>query len=393
MSASLGELADWAAQFDPTDADRTLARTALADTLAVTLAARDEPTVAHTIGQSPALRWAAIGHALDFDDVHLPSTSHVSVVCVNATLATGGGEREFLAAAGVMARLGTALGWGHYRRGWHATCTAGAPAAAVAAALSLGLDSDGVRRAMALAVPAAGGTQRAFGTEAKPLQVGFATDAGVRAARLAAAGAGAHPFALDDWFTLVGGEHGIDLSGPAVPGGLAVKPFPCCYALQRPVGAIRLLGAVSPHEVDSLDVRVAESVLQPLLHDRPHTGAEGRFSLPYAVAAAVVDGFPTAASFTDAAVRRPEVRRLLERITVSTSPGGDGVLAGDSTVRLTRRDGTVLERTLRTPPGHPDSPLSPTDLHAKIVGCIGNAARASTATWPAAARLLSDTYP
>ncbi|MCE0763226.1 MmgE/PrpD family protein [Pseudonocardia kujensis] len=393
MGTTLGYLADWAARLDPTDADRALARTALADTLAVTLAAADEPIVSHTVGQPTALRWAAIGHALDFDDVHLPSTSHVSVVCASATLATGGGEREFLAAAGVMARLGTALGWGHYRRGWHATCTAGAPAAAVAAALSLGLDPDGVRRAMALAVPAAGGVQQAFGTEAKPLQVGFATDAGVRAARLAAAGAGADPRALDDWFALMGGAQEIDLSGPAVPGGLAVKPFPCCYALQRPIGAVRLLGPVPVDEIDTVEMCVAESVLQPLAHDRPRTGAEGRFSLPYAVAAALVDGFPTAASFTDAAVRRPEVRRLLERIAVRIVPGGEGVLAGDSTVRLTRRDGGNFEQTLHTPPGHPDFPLSPADLHAKIAGCVGDAAEVADATWRAAARLLSDTYP
>nr|WP_254807200.1 MmgE/PrpD family protein [Streptomyces rapamycinicus] len=214
MASTFRELADWAVAFAPTESDLRLARTALTDTLAVTLAAEHEPIVEHTAGLPAALRWTAIGHTLDFDDVHLPSTSHISVVCASATLTVGGGDREFLAAAGVMARLGTALGWGHYQRGWHATCTAGAPAAAVAAALGLGLGAEGVLRAMALAVPAAGGLQRAFGTEAKPLQVGFATDAGVRAARLAAAGASADPAALDHWFDLVGASTGSTSPGP-----------------------------------------------------------------------------------------------------------------------------------------------------------------------------------
>ena len=216
---------------------RELARRALVDTVAVTLAAADDPVAAWTAGSDAALRWAAVGHVLDFDDVHLPSTSHVSVVCVPATLACGGGAREYLAAAGVMARLGAALGWEHYRSGWHATCTAGAPAAAVAAGLALGLDSAGLARAMALAVPAAGGVQRAFGTAAKSLQVGFAAAAGVRAAHLAAAGASADPAALDQWFGLVGGSGAVDLDGPLVPEGLAVKLHPCCYALQRPISA------------------------------------------------------------------------------------------------------------------------------------------------------------
>ena len=65
---------------------------------------------------------------------------------------------------------------------------------------------------------------------------------GVRAARLAAAGASADPRALDQWLALVGGDADrLALDGPAVPGGLAVKLFPCCYALQRPIAALRAL--------------------------------------------------------------------------------------------------------------------------------------------------------
>src|SRR4030088_2383358 len=201
----IADIADWALQLRPDDCDLELARTALVDTVAVTLAASDEPVVQMTTGLPESLRWAAVGHVLDFDDVHLPSSSHVSDVCVNATLCVGGGAREYLAAAGVMARIGTALGWPHYSQGWHTTCTAGAPAAAIAAGLTLGLDVAGLARAVALAIPSAGGLQRAFGTASKALQVGFATEAGVRAARLAAAGAAAPPAPLGRLFLVVWG--------------------------------------------------------------------------------------------------------------------------------------------------------------------------------------------
>ncbi|MCQ0003473.1 MmgE/PrpD family protein [Actinomadura madurae] len=146
MRDPAAELAGWASRLIPLPDDLGVARRALADTLAVTVAAFGEPVAARTAGLSEAARWAAVGHALDFDDVHLPSTSHVSVVCVCATLAAGGDARDYLGGAGVMARLGTALGWDHYRRGWHATCTAGAPAAAVSAGLALGLDEEGLAR-------------------------------------------------------------------------------------------------------------------------------------------------------------------------------------------------------------------------------------------------------
>ena len=106
----------------------------LALTVGVMFAARAHPLrgVFRRLGEPG--RWAALAHVLDYDDLHLPSTTHVSAVCVPAALASSangaGDERAYLAGAGVMARLGTALGWRHYSAGWHATCTAGAPAAA-----------------------------------------------------------------------------------------------------------------------------------------------------------------------------------------------------------------------------------------------------------------------
>jgi 2-methylcitrate dehydratase PrpD len=223
-----------------------------------------------------------------------------------------------------MARLGTALGWAHYERGWHATCTAGAIAAAVGAALPHGAD---LATAMALAVPAAGGVQRAFGSDAKALQVGFAVEAGIRAAVLTLNGAKADVSAVDQWFALVGGDpERLDLDGPAIPGGLAVKVFPCCYALQRPIAAVRELGAVPEGRIR---VRTPESTVQPLIHRRPRTGLEGKFSLEYGIAAALLDDAPGLESFTDAAVQRPEVQELIERIDVELTAGGDGLLAGE----------------------------------------------------------------
>ncbi|HLI38925.1 MAG TPA: MmgE/PrpD family protein, partial [Streptosporangiaceae bacterium] len=305
-------LARWADSYVPGSRDLALAQRSLLDTVAVTLAARGHPLRQMTAGLPDAARWAALGHVLDFDDLHIGSTTHVSVVVVPAVLAAGGGARAYLAGAGVMARLGMMLGWPHYAAGWHATCTAGAPAAAAAAGVALGLPPERLAAAMALAVPAAGGVQAAFGTHGKSLQVGFAAGAGVRAAKLARAGATADPRALDDWLALVGGTAGPAApGGPAVPGGLAVKLFPCCYAMQRPIAALRAIREQTcGEEVVRVRVATPESATRPLIHDRPRTGLEGKFSMPYAVAAALLDGYPGLASFTDTAVSRPAAQRI-----------------------------------------------------------------------------------
>lgn len=367
-------LAAWASALNPSPDDLELARRSLRDTIAVAMAARDDAQarVARHLGAGGSL--AVLAHLLDYDDVHLESTSHVSAVCVPAALAAEGGARAYLAGAGVLVRLGCMLGWSHYGAGWHATCTAGAPAAAVAAAVAIGLDSDGVERAMALAVPAAGGVQAAFGTLAKSLQVGFAVDAGVRAARLAADGASAAPEALDQWLRVVGGQPADIVAEPSVPGDLAVKAYPCCYALHRPIEAmLDALGGerLSVDRVDAIRVRLPEDAIRPLLYSRPTTGLQGKFSLEYAVAATALDGRPGLATFTDAAVGRADARALVDRVTVEVMPGGGGLLAGTVEVEVRLRDDGVLGACVEVPSGAPGRPLSAEAFDAKVRDCAG----------------------
>ncbi|GAA4847220.1 MmgE/PrpD family protein [Saccharopolyspora rosea] len=370
-----------------------MARRSLVDTAAVALAARGHPLNRLVAGLPDAARWAALGHVLDFDDLHVESTTHISVVIVPAVLATGGDARAYLAGAGVMARLGSALGWPHYAAGWHATCTAGAPAAAVAAGTALGLSAPELARAMALAVPAASGVQNAFGTHGKSLQVGFAAQAGVRAARLAAAGATADPSAVDTWLELVGGSGAPELSGPAVPGGLAIKVYPCCYAMQRPIAALREVRDEVRGQVRAVRVRTPEATVTPLLHDRPRTGLEGKFSLPYAVATALLDPYPDFAAFTDDAVTRDSAQRLLRRVELSLTPGEDGLLTGEVDIEV-EHDGPRLRVRLAQPPGAPTRPPTGAELDDKLAACGDDVpGLLADADWTRVRELLEATFP
>jgi 2-methylcitrate dehydratase PrpD len=423
MTSTARVLARWAHELDPTDADLALANRSLLDTVAVTLAARDHPVTKIAASLSEAGRWATAGHVLDFDDLHMSSTTHVSAVCVPAALAAGGTARAYLAAAGVMARLGTALGWPHYSAGWHATCTAGAPAAAVGAAVALGLEADQITTAIALAVPAAGGLQRAFGTDAKSLQVGFAVEAGLRAATLAADGASADESVLDAWLPLVGAVQagigradldargvdindvdindvditGLDMSGPAVPDGLAVKIYPCCYALQRPISALAGLAdaaGLDPADVRRIELRTPAATVVPLIHHRPDTGLQGKFSLEYAAAAALLDRYPGFASFTDDAVRRDPARRLAALVETTLVPGGDWLLDGELEVRIHTRNGRVHGAVLAFPPGSPARPPTAEQLSGKLADCLAGLDTDSSAwTWQNAPDVLRRFVP
>ena len=404
MTSVAVTLARWAARLEPEPGEEELADRSLLDTVAVTLAARDHRVTRLAAGLPEGARWAVAGHVLDFDDLHMPSTTHVSAVCVPTALATGGGPRAYLAAAGVMARLGTALGWRHYSAGWHATCTAGAPASAAGAAVALGLPAEQIAVAMALAVPAAGGVQRAFGTDAKSLQVGFAVDAGIRAARLAAAGAQADPAALDAWLGLVGGDPDPLRGGPVRTGhteragGQALPVLLCAAAAdQRPVGTSKseLAGPeLDPAGIRRIVLRTPEATVVPLIHHRPTTGLAGKFSLEYAAAAALLDTYPGFGSFTDAAVRRAAAQRLVSLVEIKLDPGGSWLLDGELEAEIHTGSGTILRASQQFPPGSPARPPSAAQLQAKLADCVhGLDTDPASWTWDNAAGVLRRWLP
>lgn len=397
MASTAERLASWAFDLKPTAQDIELAQRSLLDTIAVAIAAGNEPIARVVSNLSEAARWATVGHVLDFDDLHMESTAHISVVCVSAALAAGGDARSYLAGAGVMARLGIALGWPHYSSGWHTTATAGAPAAAVAAGVALGLNANQIATAMALAVPAAGGVQRAFGTDAKSLQVGFAADAGVRAAHLASTGATADPDAIDFWLRLVGGDpNSIDTGGPAIPGGLAVKAFPCCYALQRPISALSRLAQqndLNPADIKRIVIKTPKGTVTPLIHHRPTTGLQAKFSIEYAVAAAMLDEYTGFSSFTDKSAQRPEVRQLVDLVDVQLEDGGDWLLAGEFEAEIYFGE-KVLRVHEQFPPGSPQRPLTKDQLMRKVRDCFsGTPLDPETIDWSTAGGILQHYLP
>ena len=165
------------------------------------------------------------------------------------------------------------------------------------------------------------------------------------------------------------------------------------YALQRPIAATRALleRGVEPANVERLVVNTPAEAMAPLIHHDPRTGLAGKFSMEYAVATTLLDGFPDIASFTDAAVTRPPARQLLDMIELDIHEGGSDILAGEVTITAVLRDGVKERVSLSLPPGHPDNPASPEDLKAKVGACVGaeRVGKLLASDWSTAAALLT----
>lgn len=381
------------------------------DTLGVTLAGTAEPVVrivaaelAGTAGPATllglgratgapeaALVNGTAAHAIDYDDVHSHVRGHPSACVLPAALATveyagstGGGLLDaYLIGIEVACRVGTALGPSHAAHGFHSTSTLGVLGAAAAAARALGLDRATTSAALGIAASSASGLRRNFGTMTKPLHAGNAARDGVVAALLARAGVGAANDVLASFVAAFspgdgdpGAIRGFGEPWAVVDPGMTIKKYPCCNRAHRAVDAVldivRALD-VSAADVAAVEVRMpagqvdAAGHVGPLIHPVPHTGLEAKFSMPYVVAAAVVDrGLPIAA-FTDDGVRRPEVRELLARVRpVNRADAGDHV-----EVVMTLRDGRTCGRIVRHARGDPrgGAPLGRDELTAKYADC------------------------
>src|SRR5690606_19208957 len=104
-----------------------------------------------------------------------------------------------------------------------------------------------------------------------------------------------------------------------VSSGIEVKKYPLCYATHRTIDGIldiREAHGLLLSDVDRVEVTSNFRATVPLIHPAPQTGLEAKFSMQYAVAAALSDGYVRLSSFTDDNVRRADIQAFFPRITV-----------------------------------------------------------------------------
>jgi 2-methylcitrate dehydratase PrpD len=276
-----------------------------------------------------------------FDDNHAEMRGHPSGPLAPAVLALaedcGINLDEMLTAFVVgyelECRLGMVLNPSQYEIGWHATATQGAFGATAASALILGLDIDATCRAFGIVSSMLGGLRRNFGTMTMSYHSGLTAAAGVKAARLAAAGFTASSDIFDGEMS-VGHVLSREWRPEHLLDGLAVWGVPFCIVNSGPIFklyptgrptlapiecalALRASGQLAADNIERIICNVSFMYPRTLIHARPTTGLQGKTSLQYCVATSLLDGPPTLGSFTDEAVQRASITNLIEKIEVN----------------------------------------------------------------------------
>jgi 2-methylcitrate dehydratase PrpD len=335
--------------------------------------------------------------ARDFDAVYEPGVLLPYAPVLAASLATaelvGASGASVLNAivlgADATCRLGRAVTKG---LGWSRTATLGVFGAAIAAGRLLELSREQMVSALGLALSQSSGNIQTVidGSLAKRYQAGFAAEAGAKSALLAARGVTGPSNVFEGragFFALYEGgsyhrsritdELGTDFEGVRA----SIKPYPCARELHGAIAAALDLYAqgVRADHIRSITVRLPPNAFALSGKPFPKAGATAAAAIgsaAYGVAVAFVSGGVTLDDFESAALLRPGVLALIERIeVVEDRSSSDSRALVPQTVTVRLRDGRILDSTCSIMPGAPERPLADEQRQAKLATCFRYAAR------------------
>lgn len=336
---------------------------------------------------------AAASHTLENDDIATFS-SHPNSPLTAATLALG----EKLGSSGRDFVLAWLIGWEVtaqtmkvclgprwnelINRGWFNQGFQETLGVAALAAKLLHCDIDQTRMALGNAASAMAGMMKNRGTDTKGFTAGSAAMHGVIAAELARAGFTADPDILDGDLgvaRLLGLENGdpqkmLDGLGSwdLATRGATIRLHACCGASHWSMDALQQIvrkRPVRPDEIASIDVEIPEFLTDMVPFHEPSSGLQGKYSLEYSLVAIALDGHAGIHSYTDEAVRRSEVQRLMQR--VNTIPV-NGPLESRVVLKLT--NGEEFDATVNRAHGNPADPLTDAERLGKFHECAATLA-------------------
>jgi 2-methylcitrate dehydratase PrpD len=331
-----------------------------------------------------------LAHALDYDDwdafIHVGHpTSMITGAALPLAEHIGAAGKDLLKAyvLGIEVICKIAANAPNVQdRGFHSTPVFGSLGAAVACASLLKLDAARMKAALGVAASAAGGIHRQQGSMVKPFHAGNGARNGAEAALLARAGFTADAAILEaprgfcDTFFGPGNcdyEKMIERIGQPYfleAPGLGLKWHPC--SAPQFLAADAALHLKREHDIRYEDVERMQVSIPPLRYARHYapevtTGLRGKFAINYVVALCILDGKLELATFTDEKVNQPQVQEALSKVQVicdETIPEPGPYCP----VIVELKNGARLSYTAKVPKGHPQNPMTESEVEEKFLG-------------------------
>jgi 2-methylcitrate dehydratase PrpD len=266
----------------------------------------------------------------------------------------------------------------------------GAIGAAAGVASALGLNKEQWVNALGIVGSMASGIIEylAEGTWTKRMHPGWAAHSGYRAARLAQEG-------FTGPRTLFEGEHGFFhafanqddnqfdemLDGVGTKwlcADMAFKPYACGTMAHPYIDCARKLVAegLQTQDIESIECNTAEGIVhrlwEPLNNKRnPPNGYAAKFSIPYAIAVGMIRDDAGLIDYEESVVHDPKIRELTNKISYKIDPNNPYPKKFIGHLKVTLKNGEVLEAYQGHFRGGKDEPMSIDTLEQKFkANCI-----------------------
>ena len=345
-------------------------------------------------GQAASTRAAAMimgagSHTVEFDDIYRAGGYHPGSPTISAALAAAqsvdaSGEdflRGVIVGYEVSTRICEAVMPSHYVY-WHTTATIGCIGAAAAAATVLKCNREQFMNAIANVTTHMAGLQQAFRSESmtKPMHAAHAADVGMMSALAAKKG-------LTGTLDMLEGELGFGAAMSKNPdwgkatAGLGEKyniteitfknHGSCGHTFASIDGALVLKDQykLNAEQIASIRLETYGQATDICGRDTVTSAFEGRFSLKFTVASALVHGSVRLDAYTPERLNDAKVKDLMSRIELVEDPA---LTAGYPTqrasrVKMTLTDGRKIEFFQPYRKGDPEQLLTDAEVDAKFM--------------------------
>ena len=332
-------------------------------------------------------------HGEDFDDTYEGGPVHAGAVIVPVVLAAaqrhGASGAELLRGIAlgveVTCRLCAVAPMQVHKAGFHPTAIFGVMGAVAGVGAMLRLPEQQLVDAFGIAGSLAGGIIEylAEGTWTKRLHPGWAAQSGYRAVRLAQGGfkgprtvfEGQHGF-FHGFANTSDGDFEAMLQGLGttwVWPGIAFKPYACGTMAHPYIDCARALrrAGVQPADIVSIECDTAEGIVhrlwEPLANKAaPPNAYAAKFSIPYAIAVALLRDNAGLSEYTDALAQDAALRALAGKVHYRVDPANPYPKQFTGHLRVTLNDGRVLEERQGYFKGGAEHPLSDDDILFKF---------------------------
>ncbi|MGE5526522.1 MAG: MmgE/PrpD family protein [Rhodospirillaceae bacterium] len=332
-------------------------------------------------------------HGEDFDDTFEGGPVHSSAVIAPAVLAAcerfGKDGRAALCGlvAGIetLCRLSMVIPKAIHKAGFHPTGILGAMASTLAVARVIELNAKQTVDALGIAGSMASGIIEylAEGAWTKRLHAGWAAKIGVQAARLGQQGFLGPRTVFEGTHGLyyafahsAEGDYGVLSEGWGQKwymDAITFKPYATGTMNQPYIDcALRLARrGIKPEDVVDVLCETAEGYVHRLWEplaakQRPANDYAAKFSAPFNVAVAFITGGAGLAAYTEETVRDPRILALASKVRYVVDPNNPYPKAYTGHVRMTLKDGTVVEERQPHIRGGVHDPLSAEEIADKF---------------------------